>query len=124
MSFIRPTGGFSSPFATSTAFSSTGATAYSQSWITVDTTGGRYRANLSNNTKGIGMTALQSSSGTSRFYWRNHNVYPQSAHAYYTSFQTYAESTDEIIAKDNQFVVDNVTANTVTARTNIIRVEL
>ena len=114
MTFIKPTSNYS-PFSTSTAFSSTGATAYNQAWISVSgvtaTIGG----------KGLSTTAGQAS-GLSRYYYNNHNDYALSGMLYYTSGQCLCNSSDEAICVDNSFQLLNVgTMDTTVSRSNIIK---
>lgn len=121
MSYIIPTGGNSNPFATSTAFAVNGPTAFSEPWVATSTSSGYRTASLSG--QAVGNCALQTTSGTTRFYFLNHNVYVQSAHAYYTSFQTYVESSDECIATDSSFTTSiKASIDTTTARVNLIKV--
>jgi hypothetical protein len=122
MTFIRPTGAISSPFASSTVFASSGASAYSESWVTVSVVSGRYNAGVQG--KAVGMTAGQGAGGISRFYYASNTDYAQSGQMFYTSFQSYVASSDEIIDVSSDFrILSNESFNTTTARTNLIKIE-
>lgn len=116
MTFIKPTSNYN-PFATSTAFGATGATAYNQAWISVS------GAVATINGKAISTTAGQNS-GLSRYYYNNHNDYALSGMLYYTVGQCLCNSSDEAICVDNSFQLLNVgTMDTTVSRSNIIKLE-
>lgn len=108
-----------SPFATSTAFNSYGATAYTETWITVS---GNWPVATMNG-KGIAMTGI--SGGYGRLYFENNDYYEQSASAYFASNQVFVSSIDECIASGNSFKhlgINFSSVNTTRSRTNIFRV--
>ena len=118
MSFTQSTT-TKSPFATSTAYNSYGATSFSQTWLTVTGTAPPV-ATMSG--QGIAVTGF--SGGYGRVYFTNNNYYEQSAASYYTSNQVYVASIDELIASGNSFShvgVSSPYANTTRSRTNIFR---
>ena len=122
MSYIRPTSS-ASPFATSTAFNTQGPTAFNQSWMTV-TGSAPPVASLSGSA--VANTGWSGASNSGRIYFENNDHYEQSAASYYTSFQVYVSSIDELIAGGNSFkhLYDSLsvpTADTANSRTNIIR---
>ena len=122
MSYIRPANS-ASPFATSTAFNTQGPTAFNQTWMTV-TGSAPPVASLSGSA--VANTGWSGSSNSGRRYFANHDNYEHSAASYYTSFQVYVASIDELIAGGNSFkhLYDSLsvpTADTANSRTNIIR---
>jgi|TARA_R100000482_G_C5058263_1_gene115876 hypothetical protein len=118
MTFIKPTSNYS-PFATSTAMASQGATAYNQAWVSVTSA----VATISG--EAISTTAGQSTSNTRQYYYDNHSDRVLAGHLYYTSFQTITESSDECLCVDSSFELIRNGANldTSVSRTNIIKVE-
>lgn len=124
MTFIKPTGTSSkSPFATSTAFNANGPTAFSQSWMSV-TGSSPPVASLSGSA--IAITGWSGVTHPGRIYFENNDHYDLSANCYYTNFQVYSASIDELIAGGNTFkhLVDSLSvapADTANSRTNIIR---
>lgn len=119
MSYVRPTGGTSSPFATSTTYTSTGASAYSQTWVSTSYSAG-WIATLSGG-RGIATNAAQGN--LQRYYWTSANNYPQSGQKYYTSFQSFVSGSDECIDVGNSFKLHtDASLDVNTGRTNIMRV--
>ena len=119
MSYTRPTGGTSSPFATSTTCTSTGASAYSQTWVSTSYSYG-WIASISG--RGIATNAAQGN--LQRYYWTSANNYPQSGQTYYTYYQAYVANSDECIDAGNSFkLATNASLDTSTGRTNIMRVD-
>ena len=120
MTFIKPTSNYN-PFATSTAFGATGATAYNQAWVSVS------GAVATINGKAISTTAGQSLPGggsLARYYYNNHNDYALSGMIYYQGNQSTANSSDEAICVDNSFELLNVVSmDSTVSRTNIIKLE-
>jgi hypothetical protein len=118
MTFIKPTLNHS-PFATSTAMSSQGATSYNQTWVSVTSA----VATISG--EAISTTAGQSTSNTRQYYYDNHSDRVLAGHLYWTDFQVITESSDECICVDNSFELIRNGANldTDVSRTNIIKVE-
>jgi len=123
MTFIKPTGDSKSPFATSTTFGSNGATAFDQPWVSV-TQSTRPVAQLGGSA--IAITGWSGSAGSGRIYYENNNYYELSSSSYFSYFQLYSASIDELIAGGNSFktLVDSLAsapADTANSRTNIIR---
>lgn len=123
MSFIQATGISFRPFSTSTAFNwGRGASAYDQSWITITESGTQPIASIDG--KAISTTSGQNTTLVSRYYYVNHNDFALSGHLYYTSGQSLAESSDEIICVDNSFQLSaGENMDSTVSRTNIIKLE-
>jgi hypothetical protein len=118
MSYTRPTGGTNSPFATSTTYTTTGASAYSQTWVSTSFSSG-WIASISG--RGIATNAAQGN--LQRYYWNSANNFPQSGQAYYTFYQSFVASSDECIDVGNSFQLSvDASLDSATGRTNIMRV--
>lgn len=117
MSYTQSTGGMSSPFATSTTYTVTGASTYSQNWISTSYSLG-WIATISGTA--IGVNACQGD--LARYYWNSANNFPQSGHSFYTTFQAYVAGCDECIDAGSTFKLANVSGlDTTTGRTNFLR---
>jgi len=85
-----------SPFTTSTAYNTRGATAFDQNWVTVTGTAPPV-ATISGT--GIGMGCHVSSfTGSDRIYFFGANHWDLSGHTYYLGGQNYSTSQDEYIS--------------------------
>lgn len=118
MSYTKPTGATSSPFATSTNYTSTGADTYSQTWVSTSYSNG-WIATVS----GRGIVTNAAQGNLQRYYWTSASNYPQSGQTYYTYYQAYVASSDECIDVGNGFkLATDASLDTATGRTNIMRV--
>ena len=95
MSFTQATTS-KSPFTTSTAYNTRGATAFNENWVTVTGTAPPV-ATISGT--GIGMGChVAASVGSDRIYFDGSNHWDLSGHTYYTGGQNYSTSQDEYIS--------------------------
>ena len=114
-----------SPFTTSTAYNSRGATAFNEDWVTVTGTAPPV-ATISG--VGIGMGChVSSSSGSDRIYFANSDYEDLSGHTYYSNYQLFATSQDEYISiSSSSFTTVShrgaSSGDTSTSRTNIFKI--